>query len=121
MGGAAAGKDEDVEHLLRAGRYTPPADGDPNAYVEHVRSAALSVGTYSIPAGGVDDQVPHTEDEVYVVLAGRGAFTGAGGTVAVEPGSVLSVPAGEEHRFQDVTEDLAVLVVFAPPYSGRSG
>jgi len=110
-----------VEHLSRAGRYTPPAAGDPNSYVEHVRSPALSLGTYSIPAGGVDDQVPHAEDEVYVVLAGRGAFTGTAGTVAVGPGTVLSVPAGEEHRFHDVTEDLAVFVVFAPPYSGRPG
>jgi mannose-6-phosphate isomerase-like protein (cupin superfamily) len=111
-----------VEHLTRAGRYTPPADGHhPNSYVEHIRSAALSLGTYSIPAGGLDDQVPHAEDEVYVVLAGRAAFTGAGTMVPVGPGSVLSVPAGEEHRFQDVTEDLAVLVVFAPPYSGRAG
>jgi mannose-6-phosphate isomerase-like protein (cupin superfamily) len=110
-----------VQHLSRAGRYTPPADGDPNSYVEHVRSAALSLGTYSIPPGGVDDQVPHAEDEVYVVLAGRGAFTGTAGTVAVGPGTVLSVPAGEDHHFHDVTEDLAVLVVFAPPYSGRPG
>jgi hypothetical protein len=30
------------------------------------------------------------------------------------------VPAGEEHRFVEVTEDLTVLVVFAPPeYSQR--
>ena len=110
-----------MEHHPQAGRYSPPAAGDPNSYVEHVRSAALSLGTYCIPAGGVDDQVPHAEDEVYVVLAGRGSFTGAGTTVAVGPGSVLWVPAGEEHRFHDVAEDLAVLAVFAPPYSGRAG
>ena len=110
-----------MQHFPRAGRYAPPADGDPNSFVEHFRAAALSLGTYSIPAGGVDDQVPHAEDEVYVVLAGRGAFTAAGGTVPVGPGTVLFVPAGEEHRFHDVTADLAVLVVFAPPYSGRPG
>lgn len=108
-----------MQHLTTAGRYSPPADGDPNHFVEHVRSAALSLGTYSIPAGGVDDQVPHAEDEVYVVLAGQGSFTGDGATLDVGPGSVLSVPAGEAHRFHDVTADLAVLVVFAPPYSGR--
>ena len=108
-----------MEHLIGAGRYTPPAGGEPTSFVEHLRSAALSLGTYSIPAGGADDQVPHAEDEVYVVLAGRAAFTGGGTTVEVGPGSVLSVPAGEQHRFHDVAEDLAVLVLFAPPYSGR--
>jgi quercetin dioxygenase-like cupin family protein len=30
-------------------------------------------------------------------------------------GKRIYVPAGEEHRFVDVTEDLAVLVTFAPP------
>ncbi|MFL6130890.1 MAG: cupin domain-containing protein [Mycobacteriales bacterium] len=110
-----------MEQITRAGRYTPPAHGDPNHYVEHVRTAALSLGTYSVPAGGVDDQVPHAEDEVYVVLAGRAACTGGGTTVDVGPGSVLFVPAGERHRFHDVVEDLAVLVLFAPPYTGRPG
>jgi hypothetical protein len=36
----------------------------------------------------------------------------------VGPGSVVFVAAGEEHRFVDVTEDLTLLVLFAPPYSG---
>ena len=33
----------------------------------------------------------------------------------VRKGSVLSVDHGEEHRFTDVTEDLHILVIFAPP------
>lgn len=79
----------------------------------------MSVGTYSIPAGEVDDQQPHAEDEVYVVLAGSGLFTASGQTVPVTPATTLYVPRGEEHRFHDVTADLTVLVLFAPPYSGR--
>jgi quercetin dioxygenase-like cupin family protein len=38
----------------------------------------------------------------------------------VSPGSVIFVPAGEEHRFAEVTEDLALLVVFGPAYGSRS-
>jgi hypothetical protein len=34
---------------------------------------------------------------------------------------VIYVPTAEEHRFVDVTEDLALLVVFAPPYESRAG
>ena len=56
---------------------------------------ALSVGTYSIPANGKDDQLPHFEDEVYVVTAGRAMFRGGSGDpVAVGPGRVLFVGAG---------------------------
>lgn len=92
---------------------------EPNDYVEHLRTASMSVGTYSIPAGGVDDQAPHHEDEIYVVTTGRATLVTPKGSEPVGPGDVLLVPAEEDHRFTDITEDLALLVLFAPPYSGR--
>lgn len=107
-----------MQHITEAAQFTPSPDA-PNHFVEHVRVATMSVGTYNIPASGLDDQTPHTEDEVYVILSGRGHFSGGGQTVAVGPGTTLFVPAEEEHRFHNVTEDLAVLVVFSPPYTGR--
>ena len=104
--------------IVDAGRFLPAADGTAH-YVEQLRVPALSVGTYSIPAGAADDQVPHAEDEIYVVLSGRGAFTAGGRTVDVVPGGTLFVPAGEDHRFHDIAEDMTVLVFFAPAYTGR--
>jgi mannose-6-phosphate isomerase-like protein (cupin superfamily) len=95
-----------------AGKFTR-ADGATH-WVEQLRVPDLSVGTYSIPAGSVDDQAPHTEDEIYVVTAGRAMFEAGGDRVAVGPGSVIYVPAGEVHRFADVSEDLATVVLFAP-------
>lgn len=109
-----------MEHLDAAGEYTAPAAGRTNHWVEHLRVPALSIGTYSVAAGGADTQRPHTEDEVYVVMAGRATFEAAGRRIPATPGTTLYVPAGEEHRFIDVTENLVVLVVFAPPeYSQR--
>jgi mannose-6-phosphate isomerase-like protein (cupin superfamily) len=96
-------------------RFLVPA-GRQNHFVEQLRVAALSVGTYCIPADGVDDQGPHREDEVYVVLGGAGSFTASDRTVPVTTGTVLFVGKGEEHRFHDVSADLTVLVLFAPPY-----
>ena len=103
-----------------AGRYTPAADGEPTHWAEHLASADLSVGTYSIPAGGLDDQEPHREDEIYVVQAGAATLVTDSGTAQVQAGSVIFVPAGERHRFTGVREDLALLVIFAPPYGSRS-
>lgn len=103
--------------IVEAGRFAPAADGSPQ-YAEHLRVPALSVGTYSLPSGAIDSQTPHSEDEVYFIVSGRGSFVAGGRTVAVGPGATLFVPAGEDHRFHDVTEDLTVLVVFAPAYSG---
>ncbi|GAA1693243.1 hypothetical protein GCM10009733_106430 [Nonomuraea maheshkhaliensis] len=102
-----------------AGAWTRPIAGGANDWVEQLKVPDLSVGTYCIPAGGVDTQSPHTEDEIYVVTAGRARITTPGGDEEVGPGAVIFVPAGEEHRFTDITEDLALLVVFGPAYGSR--
>jgi len=108
-----------MEIIAEAGKYADPRQtgGD---YVEHLRRPDLSVGTLSLPAGGIDTQSPHAEDEVYVVTAGAALFTAGQHTVAVEPGTTLFVPAGEPHRFHDITADLATLVFFGPAYGSRS-
>ena len=102
-----------------AGVWNLPT-GAPYDWVENLRMPDLSVGTYCIPVGGLDDQSPHTENEVYVVTAGRAKIVTPDGASQVGPGSVIFVPAGEEHRFDDVTEDLALLVVFGPAYGSRN-
>jgi mannose-6-phosphate isomerase-like protein (cupin superfamily) len=107
-----------VEIVDAAGRYADPGAAGAE-YVEHLRRADLSLGTYCLRAGAVDGQGPHAEDEVYVVTAGRGRFTAGGQTVDVAPGSVLFVPAHESHRFHDIAADLALLVFFGPAEGSR--
>jgi mannose-6-phosphate isomerase-like protein (cupin superfamily) len=104
-----------MRKIESAGAFELPAGGDAK-YREELRVETMSLGTYCISAGAADPQKPHLEDEIYVVVAGRGLFTGGGQTVSVEPGAVLFVPAHEEHRFHDLAEDLSVLVVFSPPH-----
>ena len=106
--------------IAQAGTFTPPDGGEPNHWIVHLDSDDLSVGTYSIPAGGVDDQTPHTEDEIYVVRSGRATLATSSGNAGVGPGSVVYVPAMEAHRFTEILEDLALLVIFAPPYGSRA-
>jgi len=108
-----------MQVIAGAGTYTPPDGAEPNQWIVHLNSPDLSVGTYSIPAGGQDDQTPHSEDEIYVVQSGRATLVTTSAIVDVEPGSVVFVPAGERHKFTEVSEDLALLVVFAPPYGSR--
>jgi mannose-6-phosphate isomerase-like protein (cupin superfamily) len=84
-------------------------------YLEFLRASSLSAGLYVLPAGATDGQSPHTEDEVYIVLAGRSAFTAGEETRSVGPGDTIFVPAGMPHRLHDITEELRLIVVFAPP------
>jgi mannose-6-phosphate isomerase-like protein (cupin superfamily) len=83
-------------------------------YLEFLRAPSLSLGLYHLPAGGLDPQQPHTEDEVYLVVNGRGQIRVGGQDRAIGPGAVIFVPARVEHRFHAITDDLDLLVFFAP-------
>jgi quercetin dioxygenase-like cupin family protein len=88
---------------------------------EFLRVPSLSMGLYRLKAGQADEQQPHTEDEVYLVVSGKASFRAGGREQAVAPGSVICVERAAEHRFVDITEDLTVLVFFAPPEGSLKG
>ncbi len=83
-------------------------------YFEFLRVPAMSAGVYVLAAGATDPQKPHHEDEMYYVVRGRARMQSGGEDQAVEAGSVIFVPAEVKHRFFDITEELVVLVFFAP-------
>ena len=64
------------------------------------------------------EQAPHTQDEIYIIVRGRGVFFHDGKRDSFEPGDLLFVAAGTEHQFEDVTEDLALWRVFYGPPGG---
>jgi quercetin dioxygenase-like cupin family protein len=88
---------------------------------EFLRVPSLSMGLYRLKVGQADEQQPHTEDEVYLVISGKALFRVGGQEQAVVSGSVIFVERAVEHRFEDITEDLTVLVIFAPPEGSRKG
>ena len=96
-------------------------DADKGPYCEFLREGELSVGRYVLPAGGDDPQTPHTEDEVYYVLDGLAGIDIDGAVHPVEPGDVVYVGRGVEHRFVDIERPLELLVVFAPPEDSLAG
>ena len=84
------------------------------AYFEFLRAPALSAGLYALPAEGKDSQTPHKEDELYYVIRGRARMRVASEEHEVSEGSVIFVAAGVHHYFQEIKEELVVLVFFAP-------
>lgn len=87
------------------------------SYREFLREQAMSAGLYVLPPHGLDLQRPHHQDEMYYVVRGHARFQSGGEDREVSAGSVIFVPAELEHRFHDITEELVVLAVFAPPES----
>lgn len=84
-------------------------------YHEFLRAERISVGLYVLAAGATDPQVPHTEDEIYYIVSGAATIEVDGENRPASAGSVIYVDAHIEHRFHAITEDLSVIVVFAPP------
>jgi mannose-6-phosphate isomerase-like protein (cupin superfamily) len=94
--------DKEIEKQRSSGR----------PYNEFLRVPALSCGVFSLPAGARDLQGPHDEDEVYVVMEGRGRLRVEGEERRVGPGSILYVGATSEHSFFEIEEDMTLLVFF---------
>ena len=78
-------------------------------------SPGLEIGVYVLVAPEPDRQQPHVDDEVYVVLDGRGVLEIEGDTVELAEGKAAFVPAGADHQFTGY-EGLSVLVVFSRPH-----
>jgi len=92
----------------------PPAE----QYAILFRHGTLTAGVYA--PRGIDDQTPHTRDEVYVVVRGTGTFVNGAARRTLAPGDLLFVPAHVEHRFEDFSNDLAVWVLFYGPDGGET-
>jgi mannose-6-phosphate isomerase-like protein (cupin superfamily) len=85
--------------------------------IELFKHGSLRVKLYK--PNGIDHQKPHTQDEIYVVISGKGFFVKGGERKPFEPGEVLFAPAGEEHRFESFREDFATWVFFYGPEGGE--
>jgi mannose-6-phosphate isomerase-like protein (cupin superfamily) len=83
-------------------------------YREFLRVPAMSAGLYVLPAGATDLQKPHREDEIYYVVRGRAHCKAGSEDREVTAGSMIFVAAEVGHRLYDITEELVLLVFFAP-------
>ena len=79
--------------------------------------AALDLRYYE--PGSVDRQQPHTRDELYIVVSGSAEYCDADGRHRVTQSAAVFVAAGVEHRFESMSKDFAVWVVFYGPEGGE--
>jgi mannose-6-phosphate isomerase-like protein (cupin superfamily) len=101
---------------LAAAKAVPNAPGRLSA--EIFRHGTLELRWYA--PKGVDAQVPHTRDEVYVVITGSGWFVRGAERFTFGPGDALFVAAGVVHRFEDFSDDIGCWVVFYGPEGGEA-
>lgn len=95
-------------------RIPTPDGGRVATLFEH---GSLTIELYA--PKGHDPQQPHTRDEAYIVVAGSGLFFNSGARYPFGPGDFLFAAAGEEHRFENFSDDLVVWVIFYGPEGGE--
>ena len=94
----------------------PSGEHAVSVFTRGTLNALLSLGRFAPrrPTGAA----AHDQDEIYLIVSGRGVLSHGGARDAFGPGDLLFVAAGTEHRFEDFTDDLVVWVVF---YGVRGG
>jgi mannose-6-phosphate isomerase-like protein (cupin superfamily) len=66
-------------------------------------------------------QSPHDQDELYVVVQGRGVLFHDGKRDRFSAGDAIFVAAGVDHHFEEFTEDLTLWVIFYGSKGGEVG
>ncbi len=84
--------------------------GKPKPFEVVLTHGSARIGVYA--PRGADPQVPHDQDEAYIVARGTGVFLNGSERRPFNPGDMLFVPAGVPHRFESFSDDFAVWVVF---------
>ena len=88
---------------------------------EHV-VAVLKRGTLDVVLSAParpNEQTPHAQDEVYIVVRGRGVLFHDGKRDPFGPGDFLFVAAATEHCFEDFSDDFLMWRVFYGPKGGE--
>lgn len=101
-----------MKHITRSEAMKAVSSGA-TIYARLLQESSGDIGIYR--PRPTDPQEPHTRDEIYIVASGTGTFVCAGQRTAFEPGDVLFVPRGVEHRFENFDDDFATWVIFLGP------
>ncbi|MBV8668058.1 MAG: AraC family ligand binding domain-containing protein [Candidatus Eremiobacteraeota bacterium] len=107
---------EHSQHFsLSQARTAPITPNDISSLL--LRHGSMTLEYYALH--GHDEQTPHRQDEIYVIATGHGWFRSGDERFSVKEGDALFVPAGVEHRFEDVSDKFETWVVFWGPDGGE--
>lgn len=78
------------------------------AISEFIATGGIQAGIIRLHPGDNDTQEPHSVDEVYYVIEGKGFIKLNGKNQAIQDGTSIFVRAGTEHRFFGNIQDLVI-------------
>jgi mannose-6-phosphate isomerase-like protein (cupin superfamily) len=101
--------------VIRLAEAQAAAAGERSVRVLQRGTLDVVLGTPACP----DEQAPHEQDEVYIVVRGRGVLFHHGKRDPFGPGDFLFVAAATEHRFEEFSDDFLMWRVFYGPKGGE--
>ncbi len=88
------------------------------SFKEFLHTPSMSCSIYHLPTGSKDMASAHEEDELYLVLEGKGQLRIGETEHHVQQGTLMYVHAACDHAFFDIQEDLTVLAFFGSATPG---
>ena len=86
--------------------------GDSTYFLDFLHNSSFEVEIIRLNPGQKDTQGPHSEDELYFVMEGKGYINMVEKNYEVRKGSCIFVPSKTKHYFHGNKERLVVLYVF---------
>jgi len=93
--------------LLEALSQVP--DPQSRRFAEMLKEGNLSVERFSPYEAEL--QQPHSRDVAYMIVQGNGVFICGNKRISFEPGDFLFTPAGMYHRFEQLSDDIAIWMI----------
>lgn len=87
-------------------------DANNDYFLSIFKSKGFDMGLLRLRKGEIDNQQPHSVDEVYFVIEGAGYIEIEDNTKQVSRGDFIFIPANVHHRFVVGNKDLIVLYLF---------
>ena len=81
---------------------------DSGYFIDFVTTKGIQAGIIRLRPDENDTQEPHSVDEVYYVIEGRGFINLSDKNHPIKQGTSIFVPTGTEHRFHGNTRDLTI-------------
>lgn len=81
-------------------------------FLDFLQNDSFEVGILRLNPGQKDTQGPHSQDELYIVMEGKGYINMVEKNYEIRKGSCIFVPSKTQHYFHGNRERLVVLYVF---------
>ena len=80
-------------------------------FIDVMDTPTMTVGIINLKKDHEDTQQPHTSDEIYYIISGRGTIEIDGIKNEVNPGKIIYIPKKIHHSFHAISNELIVLYI----------